>query len=574
MRLTIGRKVGIGFSAIIATMVATAFLTNFRIGELRRLQEHVLGNTLPSIVTLQTTIAHADNLAAGPTDAKQELHGFNDSVAELKRLSAGWAPPGRELLPDLERTATAMNAATAPEGWAPAMETMDEIAEKLGDIWQKESHEVAAQLTANTNSAQMILIATSGLAVLLALTFAIRLGRGIERGVNTVAERARRIANGDLTGEPLVFHSHDQISDLVGSMNDMTGRLRAMVLEIHNGSKQIDLGAEHISSASQNLAQGSSTQAANIQQISDSLRSMSSATQQSVANVEQANSLAAESRNAAASGQSQVKEMVDAMGQIRQSSAEIAKIIKLIDEIAFQTNLLALNAAVEAARAGEAGKGFAVVAEEVRNLAGRSAEAARSTSTIIEESSQRAERGSALADRVAKSFEQITVGVDQVNQLLGQIAAASRSQAEEISLVNSGMGELSNVTSSSAANSEELAATAEETAAQVASLHELVQQFRFEGSRHDMSEPAEAKSFVTKHPSSAAPASKPAAPSAPKPAAKSGSKPAQQRSTPSEAIAPAKRETAAATARSTAGTGTAAAAAPPADEDLGDFTQF
>jgi methyl-accepting chemotaxis protein len=95
--------------------------------------------------------------------------------------------------------------------------------------------------------------------------------------------------------------------------------------------------------------------------------------------------------------------MSQAIDDIQKSSDETAKIIKVIDEIAFQTNLLALNAAVEAARAGEAGKGFAVVAEEVRNLAMRSADAAKNTADMIEESVKNSRNGVEISSEVSQT---------------------------------------------------------------------------------------------------------------------------------------------------------------------------
>ena len=179
---------------------------------------------------------------------------------------------------------------------------------------------------------------------------------------------------------------------------EQAARVAEVLASVASGADQIDAGSQQIASASQQLSDGAAQQAASLEQISSSLEQMGAMTTQNAENAKQAADLSEDSQKVATRGQTEMSAMSGAMNEIKKSSAEISKIIKVIDEIAFQTNLLALNAAVEAARAGEAGKGFAVVAEEVRNLAQRSAEAAKNTSSMIEESTQRADTGVSIAE--------------------------------------------------------------------------------------------------------------------------------------------------------------------------------
>jgi methyl-accepting chemotaxis protein/methyl-accepting chemotaxis protein-1 (serine sensor receptor) len=168
--------------------------------------------------------------------------------------------------------------------------------------------------------------------------------------------------------------------------------------------------------------------------------------------------------------------MVQAMGEINDSSGRISRIIKVIDEIAFQTNILALNAAVEAARAGEAGMGFAVVADEVRNLAQRSAQAARDTAALIEESIAKSNGGKTRVEHVAGSIRTITTSADQIHMLVDEVSKGSQEQARGIQEIARAITQMEQVTQRTAANAEESSAAAQELSAQSRTLNGIVEE--------------------------------------------------------------------------------------------------
>ncbi len=254
----------------------------------------------------------------------------------------------------------------------------------------------------------------------------------------------------------------------------VTRPVNRVITNLSESSGQVASASEQLASASQSLAEGSSEQAAGLEEASANLEEMSSMTRQNADSAENANTLAGETSKAANSGSQAMSKMNTAIQDIQKSSEETAKIIKVIDEIAFQTNLLALNAAVEAARAGEAGKGFAVVAEEVRNLAMRSAEAAKDTASMIEESGKNAKNGVEIAGEVGKALEEIVQSVGKMTSLVSEIAAGSKEQTQGIEQVTVAMGQMDKITQQNSANAEESAGASEELSAQAQSMNSAV----------------------------------------------------------------------------------------------------
>ena len=261
-------------------------------------------------------------------------------------------------------------------------------------------------------------------------------------------------------------------------IRSLTLSLRELATDLDSGSIQTASAARQVSMASNQLSSGSSEQASSVQETSSSLEEMSSMIRSTADNAQKAKSLASDARTEAESGTNIMSEMMDAMKAIDSSSAEVAKIVKNIDEIAFQTNILALNAAVEAARAGEAGAGFAVVADEVRSLAQRSAAAAKETADKIEAAIANSRSGSACSSKVGESLKHIAEKVSATDALVAHIATAASEQAQGIQQINNAMGQMDKVTQANAASAEESASAAEELDAQAETMKDLVAKLR------------------------------------------------------------------------------------------------
>ena len=250
--------------------------------------------------------------------------------------------------------------------------------------------------------------------------------------------------------------------------------LEAVTQTLENGASQVASASTQVSASSQSLAEGSSEQAASLEETSASLEELSSMTKRNADSAIETKEMAGQTRQAAETGANDMEKMKSAMDAIKQSSGEIAKIVKTIDEIAFQTNILALNAAVEAARAGDAGMGFAVVAEEVRALAQRSAQAAKETAGRIEDSVTKSEQGVRISGQVAESLQRIVERARRMDTLVGEIATASQEQTQGIGQVNTAVSQMDKVTQSNAANAEETAAAAGQLDSQAAALQGAV----------------------------------------------------------------------------------------------------
>lgn len=301
--------------------------------------------------------------------------------------------------------------------------------------------------------------------------------QGLEAIIADITNTLEGIANKDLTTDTTAEYNGDfeRIRDAIYHINSCMDGIMSSLIQ---SADQVSAGSDQVASGAQALAQGASEQAESVSKLSSSISEVTNQIQQMSETAQQASDGAKVVGEHMHLSSQKMDDMQKAMAHINNTSNEIEKIVKTIEDIAFQTNILALNAAVEAARAGNAGKGFAVVADEVRNLASKSAEASKITAGLITNSMVAVQEGIRLADETAQA---LSTAVEGASNVVGQIQEVSEHlshQTKSMGEISMGVGQISSVVQTNSATAEESAAASEELAAQAQSLKDMVADFR------------------------------------------------------------------------------------------------
>lgn len=465
---TISRRIIFGFTAM---LVISAVLGGFALWRMEGLSKSIrllADNTLPSILTLRGCAgATRDNiftaLRYADTESAEERKALEERIAENRAHIDALFKQYEGLVSDSEDRRLFDETKRARTAFASVRSRYLELV-RQGKVEEGKKMLSEAVIPAYEQS-------------LKALDATIEYNEKLGTDTGTASKSAAR------SGVLLICIALGIALIVAGLLTwqivrSTTRVLRDLATNLDQGATQTASAARQVSAASQTLSSGASEQAASVEETSASLEEISSMIRSTADNAEKAKTLAGEAHAVAQAGSRTMVEMTEAMAAIDSSSAEVAKIVKNIDEIAFQTNILALNAAVEAARAGEAGAGFAVVADEVRSLAQRSAAAAKETAEKIEAAIASSRNGSQSCDKVRESLTQIASKVSSTDSLVGEIATAAREQAQGIEQINTAITQMDQVTQSNSASAEESASAAEELDAQAASLKDMVGRLR------------------------------------------------------------------------------------------------
>jgi methyl-accepting chemotaxis protein len=500
MKLTVSRKLGLGFGLTLLFLIFIACFGLYRMSSIQTRLEEIVGvnnketrHAFAMRIAINQVSSTSRNivLLSEPDEKKEETDRMKASrerydaaekslgemfasltsttneekaLFERIRLLKEKVRPLNNKAVELglknkneEATKILMSEVNKPQAeWLAALGELAALEDRLSD-------EAAEQARSAYSSARFELLLFSLIAVVAAITCGVLIARSLLKQLGGEPDYASAVANdiaGGELGKTVAVKAGDTTS-LLFAMSKMQSSLAALVGDIRAGAESIATGSAQIATGNTDLSQRTEEQASNLQQTAASMEELTAQVKNNADTARQASQLATQASGCALEGSESVVQVRTTMESIAAASAKIGDIIGVIDSIAFQTNILALNAAVEAARAGEQGRGFAVVASEVRSLAQRSAAAAKEVKILINDSVAKVSLGSQQVSISASRMEEILSSVKRVSDLMGDIDSATAEQSQGIAQVGEAVSQLDQVTQQNAALVEESAAATE-----------------------------------------------------------------------------------------------------------------
>ncbi len=507
--LSIGRRLALGFAAVIVLMVLMAVLAYARLGELTKAIELTNKDRFPKTELVHTVKDELNETARNMRNLllltdfatlNKEYANIEESAKDItvaldKLDKTIAAPEGRALYNDIIKQRAAFNKDREAFIEMVQGQRKDEAIkylesnvrpitlsyfaalDKLSAFQAKLMTASGDEAEATATATKLLMVVLAGVAAAIAAAVALFVGRSITRPIEEAVAIARRVADGDLTSTIVVTRG-DETGKLLQALSDMNTSLQKIVGDVRLGTDTIATASSQIATGNMDLSARTEQQAGSLEETASSMEELAATVKQNADNARQANQLAISASEIAVKGGAVVAEVVGTMGSINDASRKIVDIIAVIDGIAFQTNILALNAAVEAARAGEQGRGFAVVASEVRNLAQRSATAAKEIKGLIDASVTQVDIGQHLVQQAGSTMTELVSSVQRVTDIMGEISSANHEQEAGIAQINLAVTDMDSVTQQNAALVEEAAAAASSLQEQAVQLAEAVSIFK------------------------------------------------------------------------------------------------
>lgn len=296
--------------------------------------------------------------------------------------------------------------------------------------------------------------------------------------IDEITRSVNHIADGQLVIH-LQRDYQGQFSSIKAALENLSDQLAHTIGNVSQAIEQVSNGAEQIANGAGLLAEGAISQTGEVNQISKGVQEIVGSARENSDRAADALHVTGDMEQQVNDGQDKLANLLQAMNNIERCSAEITKIINVINEISTQTKMLALNASIEAARAGEAGKGFNVVAEEISSLAGRTTEAVNMTATIIQSSNDAIAEGREFTDEVKEALEGIVGQSSEVSEIVQLIAQRSVAQLAQLDELAQGMDNIQRVVETNSATAQQSAAASEELNGQADSLTDLISVFKW-----------------------------------------------------------------------------------------------